>query len=446
MFFMFLRNVFFGIVFFMSSVSFSQSLSSQIQIPIEKYKLSNGLTVVLNPNPKTTVASYYLGIFTGSRHEKLGVTGISHMFEHLMFKGTDKYPKVDAVYSENGIVGMNAHTHFDYTGYFASFPEKKLELILDVESDRMDNLKFSQEDLDKERSAVQEERRLRLENQPLGQFFSETLLSVVFKKHSYRWPIIGHKKDIAAYTLKDLKSWYNSYYSPNNAVLVLSGRFKERNARQLIEKYFGPLKSKEIPKEVFIKEPEQVQPRYFALKKEVQTSTVALAWRLPESGTKEFLALEILTDILGAGESSRFYKKMVRNKKLLQGVSCSLFNLLQGGIFLVSYTLPKISNEEVVKKEILEEIKKITVENITEEELQKSKNIYLNGVVNNLKHTSSRAYYLASYEMNFKDYKKMYESLNQLEEISLDFIREVAKKYLNFNKMSYLILKPKVSA
>ena len=202
-------------------------LSSQIQIPVSKYKLKNGMTVLLNPDPQTTLASYYLGILTGSRHEKEGITGISHMFEHLMFKGTKKFPDIETTYRENGVSGLNAETSWDYTGYYASFPEEKLELTLDVESDRMVHLQLSQEDLNKEKQVVQEERRMRVDNSPYGQLF-EKAFELVFQKHPYRWPVIGYAKDITDYKLEDMKKWYKTYYSPNNAVLVISGKFSEK--------------------------------------------------------------------------------------------------------------------------------------------------------------------------------------------------------------------------
>ena len=416
-------------------------LSSQIQIPVSKYKLKNGMTVLLNPDPQTTLASYYLGILTGSRHEREGITGISHMFEHLMFKGTKKFPDIETTYRENGVSGLNAETSWDYTGYYASFPEEKLELILDVESDRMVHLQLSQEDLNKERQVVQEERRMRVDNSPYGQLF-EKAFNLVFQKHPYRWPVIGYAKDIADYKLEDMTKWYKTYYSPNNAVLVISGKFSEKKARKLIEKYFGPLSAKEIPSEQTINEPEQLQPRTATLEKNVPIENILMIWRTPEYGSKEDLALKIISYILGAGESSRLYKQLVRKQSLLQDISCFLLDLAKHNMFFISYTLPKQTKESQVKKEILKDLEKIFSEEISPEEFEKVKNIQLNVMVSQLKRSSSRASRLALNEMYFGDYKKLYAHLDQMENLSTAFIKETAQKYLNGNRISYLKLTP----
>ena len=432
----------FVMCFLMTSQPAFSELSTQIRIPVTKYRLKNGLTVLLNPDPQTTVASYYLGISTGSRHEKPGITGISHIFEHLMFKGTKKFPKIDTTYRENGVTGLNAHTTRDYTGYFANFPEDKLELVLDVESDRMVNLQFSKEDLKKEKQVVQEERRLSIDNSPYGQLF-EKAFELVFQKHPYRWPILGWSKDIAGYTITDLTKWYDTYYSPGNAVLVLSGRFSEEKAKKLIEKYFGPLPSKKIPKERAITEPEQLQPRFAVLERNVPAHSILMLWRTPGHGSKEALALSAVSYILGAGESGRLYRQLVRKQKLIQDISCSILNLLQGSLFFVTYTLPDPALEPRIKQEILKELEKVFTEGVSREELEKVKNIQFNKVIDQLKKSGSRADRLAVNELRFGDYEKLYFNLDQLETLSPDFIKTTAQKHLTANKVSYLKLKPK---
>ena len=415
--------------------------SSKIRIPVSKYQLKNGMTVLLNPDPQTTLASYYLGIRTGSRHEREGITGISHMFEHLMFKGTKKFPDIEGVYRENGVSGLNAETSWDFTAYYASFPEDKLDLILDVESDRMVNLQLTQEEFNKERQVVQEERRMRVDNSPYGQLF-EKALELVFQKHPYRWPIIGYAKDIANYKLKDMTEWYQTYYSPNNAVLALSGKFSEKKAEKLIEKYFGPLSAKKIPEEKNINEPEQLNSRTAVLKRNVPVENILMVWRTPGYGTKEDLALRIISYVLGAGESSRLYKTLVRKLDLLQDISCWLWDLSKHNLFIISYTLSKQSRESQVKQEIFKELKKIFSEGIIPEEFEKVKNIQLNIMVNRLKRNASRASHLSLNEMYFGDYKKLYSHLDQMEKLSTDFIRDTAAKYLKGDKLSYLKLSP----
>ena len=425
----------------MSASIFSSQLSDKIRFDITKYHLDNGMTIILNPNPKNSIASYYLGFATGSRHEKIGITGISHMFEHLMFKGTKKYPKIDKTYAENGVTGLNAHTHFDFTGYFASFPEDKLELVLDVESDRMVNLQLSQEDLDQERKAVQEERKLRIENKPTGQLYGETLFNVVFKDHPYRWPIIGYKKDIAGYKLEDLTGWYKTYYSPGNAVLVLSGRFSKSEARRLIKKYMEPLKQRRLPNKARVREARQLQPRSHSLYRSVKTSQALLAWKIPGVESRDFLAFQILSHILGAGESSRLYKKLVRDTKKLQEISSYNIDLLEEGIFIIDYSF-STQEEASIKKQVLEEVKKIQKNLVEKEELEKAKNIYLSSLVHRLKYSSVQSQQLASYEMNSKNYKKLYSDLDSVLNLTKEDIKKLAVKYLDYAQVSYITLKP----
>ncbi len=429
------------IVCLMPSPSASEKLSSKIHIPVEKYTLKNGLRVLLNPDSKVNTASYILGVAVGSRHEKPGITGISHMFEHLMFRGTKKYPSFDRAYGDNGVIGHNAWTSKDWTAYHAGFPPDKLELILDVESDRMSRLTLSQEILDKEKKTVQEERLLRVDNSPFG-FLLENLFDLLFTKHPYRQPIIGYKEDISAYTLESLRSWYETYYSPNNAVLVISGKFPPAKAKKYIERYFGPLPSKDIPKEIKSPEPERTKARSRVAVKDVQSPHAVMAYIGPPFASKEAYALEIISHILGAGESSWLYKKIAREDKLLPSISFRLWSFLDYSVALVSYPLPDLSKEKEIKKAVLEEIKQGLLRGINRRSLEKSKNMQMKNMVFSLKRSASRARLLADYEIQLNDYKKLYDKFDLLDNISPEFIQKTGEKYLAPDKLSYVILKP----
>lgn len=431
----------FVFLFFITITIEAGAMPSYINIPVKKYHLKNGLTVLLNHNPNSSLIAYYWGIPVGSRHEKKGITGISHMFEHLMFRGTEKYPEMDKLYDENGVVDMNAHTSYDFTGYMGKFPPEKLSLVLDVESDRIANLLLTEEVLNKERKAVQEERYMSLENNPRGLLF-ESLMSLVFKKHSYKWPIIGYKEDIASYSLKQLKKWYKTHYSPNNIVLTLSGPLKEKETKRQIEKYFGPLKAQNRQAVSVIEEPEQEKPRSFTLKKEVQTTEVQLAYRGPKENSKEFLAMEAISLILGAGESGRLYKKIVRERKLLPDIGSYTIDFVDYSLFLISFTLPKDVKETLVKSLILQEIRNIASQSVTQKELEKVRNILLNSQVGSLKKSGSRAFKLAYYEIQYRDYKKLFKRLEAVQSLSPDFIKDVTQKYLDAKRLSYIKMEP----
>ena len=426
----------------MSAPAFSEkNLFSQVQIPVEKYKLKNGLTVLLNRDSNLNTASYFLAYRVGSRHEKPGYTGISHMFEHLMFKGTKKYPDFKSIYGKNGVVSVNAFTSFDYTAYYATFAPDKLELVLDVESDRMVHLNLTEDLLNIERGAVKEERRLSVDNNPTGWLF-ENLLDLSFSLHPYRQPIIGYMKDINSYTLDSLQNWYQTYYSPNNAVLVLSGAFSEKEAKRLIEKYFGPLETKIIPKEIEVKEPEQKQERRRSIKKDIQSPLAAWSYIGPPAGTKEYYALSFLADILGAGESSILYKTMVRETKLLSSISVYHWDLKQASLFIIFYPLLNLSKEESIKKILEQQIYQEIDQALNEESLEKIKNIAMNEMIEWLKKSQSRARLLLDYEINFNDYTKLYEKLAFMDKVQPEFIKQAAQTYLKPERLNYITLKP----
>jgi len=425
----------------MSSLVFSKNLSSEIKISVEKYKLENGMTVLLNSDKKLKTASYILGYRVGSRHEKKGITGISHMFEHLMFRGTKKYPDFNKTYDEAGVIRVNAFTSRDQTAYMGSFAPEKLELVLDVESDRMSKLVLTQELLDKERGAVQEERRLRVDNNPMGYLFENVML-LTFQKHPYRWPIIGLEEDIAGYKLQDLQNWYKTYYSPNNAVLVISGNFDLKKAKKLIKKYFAPLPAKNIPEETVYTEPEQKKARQKALSKKIQQASVQISYIGPPPGHKESYAIDFLIDILGAGESSLLYKRLVREKKLLPYLSIYNYEFHKHQVIYISYPLIDLSQEEEIKRTVLDELEKALNNPLSLAHAEKVKNIMMNQLVSILKQPSRRAYVLLDSEMKFNDYRKIYEQIEFLNEIDFEFVSSVGKKYLNKNHLNYIALKP----
>ena len=436
-----LNLLFITLLIFMNSSVFSKKLSSEIQIFVDKYKLDNGMTVLLNPDKKLKTVSYFSGYRVGSRHEKKGVTGISHMFEHLMFKGTKKYPDFNKVYSSAGVTQANAFTSRDITAYLGVFAPEQMELVLDVESDRMTNLILNQDILDKERRAVQEERKQRVDNNPMGYVFEE-LMFLTFQKHPYRWPTIGLEEDIANYNLEGLQNWYQTYYSPNNAVLVISGNFELKKTKKLIEKYFGGIPPKKIPKENFPVEPEQTKARQKTLTKKVQSTRVIFSYVGPPAGTKESYALDFLVKVLGAGESSVLYKKIVREQKLLPSISISSYGLDKNEIIFVSYPLVNLDQEEKIKQTVLAEIQKALETSLTPDSIEKVKNITMNEMVSMLKSSFNRARLLLYSEMTFNDYKKIYEQIDFLNEIDFNFISSVGKKYLKENRLNYITLKP----
>ena len=212
----------------------------QLKLDVEKYSLKNGLNVLLYEDHSVPLVSYHTWFRVGSKNEKPGLTGMAHLFEHMMFKGTAKFPaeKFDQILQSNGAVN-NAFTSNDYTGYYIDAPSDKLEVLMDLESDRMTHLAVTELNLKSEREVVKEERRMRTENSVQGTLF-ELIFGVVFKVHPYRWPVVGWMEDLNRMKVGDCIAFYEKFYAPNNATLVIAGDISISKTKELVEKYPFP--------------------------------------------------------------------------------------------------------------------------------------------------------------------------------------------------------------
>jgi len=227
-------------------VVFTVPVSAQIkEFSVDKYRLKNGMTVLLHQDSSLPIYSLHLWYDVGSSDEEQNRTGLAHFFEHLMFKGTKKNKEgvYDDLIEENG-GSNNAFTTRDYTGYYVEMPAGTLETVLKLEADRMTNLSFSKDKIKREREVVKEERRLRVENSPFGLAF-ESLFAQGYNKSAYKWPVIGSMRHLERSSVSDFKTFYERYYAPNNAVLVIAGDFRKSKAKRWIKKYFGSLKPRE---------------------------------------------------------------------------------------------------------------------------------------------------------------------------------------------------------
>ncbi len=418
-------------------------LSSQIRIPVEKYKLDNGLTVLLHEDHSLPIISYHTWFRVGSRHERPGITGIAHMFEHLMFKGTKKYPnkKFDELLQANGATN-NAFTSHDYTGYYENFPSDKLELIMDIESDRMVNLELNEEMLGAEREVVKEERRMRVDNRPGGVLY-ENIYRTVFRVHPYRWPVIGWMKDISSYKLEDFKQWYKTYYAPSNAVLVIAGDFDTSKVKKMIQKYYGPLKAQPLPEQKYSSEPVQSGFRQQVVTKDVQAPLVSLAYRGPAASDKDTYALDLLGRILGSGTSSRLYTRLVYRNKKATSVGAYNASGKDPGVFQVRVSLKPGVPESQIQQALLGEIYKMRSTRVSEQELQKAKNQTMLSYVSSMKTVDGKANILALNEILFGDYSEFFKDLDRYNQVTAIDIQEVAKKYLTPKQASWVVVKPR---
>ena len=412
-----------------------------INLKVEKYKLDNGMTVLLHQDRRIPQVYHQLLVDIGSKDEEKGKTGLAHLFEHMMFRGTAKYTgeeyeeRLESIGASN-----NAFTSRDYTAYEITLPKDKLEMVLEMEAERLNSLQLTQSNFDKEREVVKEERRLRTDNNPNDVF--EPILGLVFKSHSYGRPIIGYMDDLEKMTLEDCKSFYQSYYAPNNSILVLTGDFDIKSAKKWIQKYYGALKSSQIKPVVNSKEPKQLKQRSSEIKRAIHAPTIAFAYRGPKAGEEGTFSLEVLNRVLTSGESSRLHQLLVYKHKLALSVGGFYYGLKEDGLFLIFIKMVPGGDLKKVKELLLSEINKTLIHNINEREILKSVRSIMNEYISTMKSLSGKANALSLNEAYFRDYRELFKDLDRYKKVTAQTVKDQAVLYLSSERRSEVVLTP----
>jgi zinc protease len=420
----------------------SEDIGSQIRFPVEKYTLPNGLTVLLHENRTAPIVSYQTWFRVGSKDEEPGYTGIAHLFEHMMFKGAKRYTgeQFDQLLQANGATN-NAFTSHDYTGYYINLPSSKLELAIDIESDRMESLRINPDNLKSEREVVKEERRFRVDNNPMG-VLRETLYGTAFRVHPYRWPVIGYMADLDNITLEKANEFYKTFYSPNNAVIIVSGDFNSAEVKRLVAKYYGHMKAQALPDRRRPVEPAQNAARSQTVQRDVQTTQFAISYHTPKAGSDEAYALDLLANIMGQGPSSRLYQRLVYKDQVATSATAYNLTLQDSGLFQIFVTLKPGSSLDQAQKSVLGEMWRPRNLVVKADELQKAKNQVMKSYVDGLKTAHGRAEALAINEIQFGDYEQLFRDLEKYNQVTAEQIRQVADKYLAPEKLTLTILRP----
>lgn len=418
-------------------------IGSQVRFKVEKFTLPNGLTVLLHEDHSVPLVSYHTWFRVGSKDEDQGLTGMAHLFEHMMFKGAKRYTgeQFDTMLQANGATN-NAFTTSDYTGYYENLPSDKLELAIDIESDRMENLQINAESLKSEREVVKEERRFRVDNNP-GGLIREAMNSTVFKVSPYRWPVIGYMPDLDNVTPENATAFYKMYYAPNNAVIVVAGDFDPKEARKLIERYYGKIKSQPINRKKYIEEPTQNAARQQFLEKDVQSTQFVIAYPTPKAGTDEAYALDLLANIMGSGTSSRLHQRLVYKDQIATSASAFNWTMQDSGIFQVYVTLKPEASFDRAQRAAFGEMWRPRNLRITDVELQKAKNQVMKSYVDGLKTIHGKAEALAINEIYYGDYEQLFKDLDRYNKVTADQVKKAAQKYLGPEKSSLIVLKRK---
>ncbi len=409
-----------------------------INFKVEKYKLENGLTVLLHEDFRAPLVNYQTWYRVGGQDDPKGQTGIAHLFEHLTFRETSKRDGKDFLKEvESKGIGYNAYTSFDETVYYFNLPPLELEFIAELESERMVDIVINQKNLKLEQEIVKEERLLRVENRPQNIWID--LFEMIFMKSQYRQPVIGYKKDIDSITVQNCLDFYNTFYSPNNAILVITGPIDISNTKKIVEKYYGHLKPAQLPAKNYPVEPQQKKTRFEKLVRSVQTPSLAIAYPTVPVDSVDNYALDILNFILGGGQASRLHQLLVESKLALS-VSSFSSPMENAGVMIVSTNLhPQISLNKV-QEIILNEIQKIRTHNISEEELARARTNIIKFHVDSLKTAEGKGSLLGSYERSYGRYDRLFQELEYYSKVKRSDIQRVAQKYLSSHQQNIIQL------
>ena len=390
-----------------------------------RFTLPNGLRVVHHHDPGTAMVAVNLLYNVGARDESPEMTGMAHLFEHLMFGGSVNVPEFDAAIERAG--GMNnAWTSNDFTNFFDIVPAANIETAFWLESDRMLSLAFSEKSLEVQRNVVIEEFKQVCLNRPYGRLGHE-LRSLLYERHPYRWPTIGLDfSHIAKVTVADEKRFFLSHYAPNNAVLAVAGNVTEQRVRDLAEKWFSSIPRREIAKRLYDPESPMTSPRRRIVTGNAPQTAVFVAFRMPGYGHPDYVPCDLLTDILASGRSSRFFRNLIMPGKFFSEADASISGSEEPGYLLLSAKLLQEGEEaeDRARGMLLDQLHDIADNGVSAEELERAVNRYESSFTFNSMSFLAKAQNLAMAEMHGEDIN---DTIGRYRAVTVDDIRRVAR-------------------
>lgn len=405
-------------------------------IHFEKFKLKNNLTVIVHQDKSTPLACLNIIFDVGARDEDESRTGFAHLFEHLMFGGSVNIPNYDEplqmVGGEN-----NAFTTNDITNYYCTVPSENLETAFWLESDRMLSLAFDKKSLDVQRNVVIEEFKQRYLNQPYGDVWL-LLRPLIYNAHPYKWATIGKEiKHIEDATMEDVKAFFKAHYNPSNAVLVVAGDVELDNVKALCEKWFAPIEPGIKLKRNLPVEPEQTEYRSLTVERDVPINSIYRAYRMCSRIDEEYHTIDMLSDILSRGNSSRLYKSLIKDKQLFSDINAYVMGDFDKGLFVISGKVNDGITIEQAEAGIDAEIEKIQTELVSGEELQKCKNKIESTVTYSEADVLNKATNLAISEL-LGDANLINLEIENYQKVTAEQIKEQANKILRKTNCSTL--------
>jgi predicted Zn-dependent peptidase len=409
-------------------------------------KLSNGLRVIVSEDHAAPVFSIVVNYNVGSRDERKGRTGFAHLFEHMMFKGSENVGQNEHPYLMfmNGGV-MNGTTSKDRTMYYETLPANQLDLALFLEADRMRSLTITKENLDNQRNAVQEERRLAVDNQPYGKT-SEAIDELAYDNFAYEHSVIGSMADLSAASVEDVVAFFKMYYAPNNAVVGIVGDIDTKTTLAKMEKYFGAIPKQPAPPQVDMSEPPQTEERRLTIEDALaRLPRLDMAYKIPPSSSPDSDPLSVLGTILSGGRSSRFYESIVRQKQLSSGVGAGTDGSRGPGLFAISAVAMPGKTLAELEAAIDQETERLKTAPIEDWEMEKARTGARRSFVSGLGSSFNRAYLLSENAMFFDDPDRINTRADRIAKVTAADVQRVARQYLVKTNRSVVLTTPKAA-
>ena len=412
------------------------------QFPVATKTLKNGMKVLVQTDHSIPNVALYIFYRIGSRNEHPGTTGLSHFFEHMMFNGAKKYGpgELDKVMEAKGGAN-NAYTTENVTVYQDWFPRSARDLIFDIEADRIQYLSFDPKKIESERGVVASERRTSVDADN-GGILDEQLQATAFVAHPYQWPVVGWMSDIEHWTLEDLKHHFEMGYAPNNATMVVVGDVTADEIFQLCEKYIEPIPQHPPPPPVKTVEPEQMGERRLVVRKQAELPLLKIAYHVPQTNSPDFYPLNILRTVLVQGESSRMYRRLVDKDQIALDVGLFMSPAFDPTIATVSVQPKQGVDPQKCEAAIYEELDKVKKASITDQELEKAKNIRLVEFYQQMRTINGRANTIGTYEVFFGDYRRLFDAAKNYAAVTKQDVQRVAQKYFGANNRTVATLIP----
>lgn len=421
---------------------FLSAAASAQTFDVKTHTLKNGMKVLVQEDHTIPNVALYIFYRIGSRNEHPGTTGLSHFFEHMMFNGAKKYGPGEFDRVMEGAGGANnAYTNRDLTVYQDWFPRSALEAVFDLEADRIENLSFDPKKISSEREVVASERRLRVDNSNFG-ILSEQLWASAYTAHTYQWPVVGWMVDIENWSMDDLKHHFEMGYSPSNATMVVVGDVTADEIFQLAAKKLEPIASHAPPAKVTTNEPEQMGERRVTVRKFAQLPLLMVAYHVPAASSADYYAIDLLETILFSGQSSRLYKRLVDKDQLALNINGGWGDALDPTLFTFTAQPKAGVDPAAVEKAMYEELDRLKTGLVSDQELEKARNIVLAGFYRQMSTISGRANTLGSYEVFHGDYHKLFTATADYSKVTKEDLQRVAQKYFTENNRTVATLIP----